>query len=145
MATSKAPADPLYYLFLQEIVASDPAAVPSPAQRSEHTPAQFQLKITSSVGDVCGNDSSFTNKADLSATDGINSEHKQEKCQSSKDARPARRRRQLTSWRRVRDYASQHGRGGGTPSHQPTPDRGVRATHQADATPAGSATNPGRL
>ena len=76
-----------------------------------------------------------TNKADLSAIDGINSEHKQEQRQSSKDARPARRRRQPTSRRCVRNDASQHGRGGGTLPHQPTPDRRVRATHQADATP----------
>ena len=44
-------------------------------------------------GAVCGNDSSFTNKADLSVTKGINSEHKQEPRQSPKDARPARQHR----------------------------------------------------
>ena len=79
-------------------------------------------------------------KVDFSATDGINSEYKQEPRQSPKDARPARRRGQSTSRRRVRDYASQHGRSGGTSSYQPTPDRRVRTTHQENTTPAGSAT-----
>ena len=74
-------------------------------------------------------------KADLSATDGINSEHKQEQRQSSKDARPARRCGQPTSWRRVRDCAGQHGRGGGAPRHQPTLAERIRKTHQANATP----------
>ena len=82
-------------------------------------------------------------KTDLSITDGINPEHKQEQRQPTKDAEPARRRRQQTS-RRVRNDASQHGQGGGAPPHQPTPDRRVRATHQADATPAGGATNSRR-
>ena len=36
-------------------------------------------------------------KTDLSVTDGINPEHKQEQRQSTKDAGPARRRRQQTS------------------------------------------------
>ena len=74
-----------------------------PAQQIQHAPAQFQLKKASSVGVVCGNESSFTNKADLSVTDGINSEYKQEPCQSSHDARPTKRGGQSTSRRRVRD------------------------------------------
>ena len=82
-------------------------------------------------------------KTDLSITDGINSEHKQEQRQSTKDAGPARRRRQQTS-RRFRSDVSQHRRGGGAPPHQPTPDMRVRATHQADATPAGGVTNSER-
>ena len=75
------------------------------------------------------------NKADLSTTDGINLEHKQEQRQSSKDARPARRRGQPTSRRRVRDCVGQHGRGGGAPRHQPTLAERVRTTHQANTTP----------
>ena len=67
-------------------------------------------------------------KTDLSVTDRINLEHKQEQCQSTKDAGPARRRRQQTSWH-VRSDASQHKRGGGAPPHQPTPPRRVAATH----------------
>ena len=47
-----------------------------PARRSQHALAQFRLKKASSVDAVCGNDSSFTNKADYSVTDGINSEYK---------------------------------------------------------------------
>ena len=90
------------------------------AQRFQHAPAQFRLKKNHQFGAVCGNESSFTSKDDLSTTDGINSEHKQEQRQSSKDARPAKRRGQPTSWRRVRDSAGQHGRGEGASSHQPT-------------------------
>ena len=101
------------------------------------------LKKASSVGAVCGTDSSFTSKTDLSVTDGINSEHKQEQRQSTKDAGSAKRRGQQTSWR-VRSDASQHERGGGAPPHQPTPDKRVRATHQADATPTGGTTSSGR-
>ena len=100
------------------------------------TPTLFspvRLKKTSSVGAVCGNDSSFTNKADYSVTDGINSEHKQEQRQSAKDTGSARRYRQPIS-RRVRNNAGQHGRIGGTPPHQSTSDRRVRTTHQTDAT-----------
>ena len=121
-----------------------PGIGPVPAYRSQHAPAQFRLKKVSSVGVVCGNDSSFTNKADLLVTDGINSEYEQESRQSSQDARPDKQGGHPTSRRRIRDSAGQHGRGGGTPSHQPTLDRGIRATHQADATPAGSATDLGR-
>ena len=115
-----------------------------PAHRSQHAPAQFRLKKASSVGAVYGNDSSFTNKVDILVTEGINSEYKHESCQSSKDARPARRGGQPTSRRHIRDNVGQHERGGGTPSHQPTLDRGIRETHQADATPAGSVIDPGR-
>ena len=99
-------------------------------------------KKASSIGAFCGNDSSFTNKADLSSTDGINSEHKQEKRQSSKDARPARRRGNPTSWRRVRNCAGQHGRGGRAPRHQPTPAERVRTTHRANTMPLRDTTSP---
>ena len=54
-----------------------------PAQRFQHAPTQFRLKKASSLSAVCGNDSSFTIKDDLSVTDGINSEYKQEPRQSS--------------------------------------------------------------
>ena len=63
------------------------------------------IEKTSSVWRRLWEDSSFTNKADLSETDGINSEHKQEPRQSSKDARLARRRGQPTSRRHVRNCA----------------------------------------
>ena len=79
--------------------------VDGPAQQIQHAQAQFLLKKHHQFGAVRGNNSSFANKADLSTTDGINSEHKQEQRQSSKDARPARRRGQPTSRRRVRDCA----------------------------------------
>ena len=82
-------------------------------------------------------------KTDLSVTDGINPEQKQEQRQSTKDAGPAKRRRQQIS-QRVRSDASQHGQGGGAPPHQLTPDRRVRATHQADATPTRGTTSSGR-
>ena len=95
------------------------------------------------VGAACGNDSSFTSKTDLSVTDGINSEHKQEQLQSTKDAGSARRHGQQTSWH-VRSDASQHERGGGPPPHKPMHDRRVRATHQADTTPTGGTTSSGR-
>ena len=101
------------------------------------------MKKASSVGAVCGNDSSFTSKTDHSVTDGINSEHEHEQRQSSKDAEPARRRRQQASWR-TRSNARQHECGGGALSHQPTPDRRVRLTHQADTTPTGYTTSTGR-
>ena len=137
----RAPADPFGLLFLQRISAS---RVSGPAQQFQLALAQFRLKKASSVGVVCGNDSSVTNKADLSATDGINSEHKQKQRKSSKDARPARWGGQPTSRRRVRDSTCQHGRGGGTPSHQPALDKGIRATHLADATPTRSTTGQRR-
>ena len=65
-----------------------PNSSPDPAQRPLNAPAQFRLKKASSVGAVCGNDSSFTNITDFSVTDGINPEHKQEQRQSAKDAGP---------------------------------------------------------
>ena len=68
-------------------------------------------------------------------TNGINSEHKQEQCQSSKDARPVKRCGQPTSRRHVGDCAGQHGRGGGAPRHQPTLAERVGTTHQANTTP----------
>ena len=91
-----------------------------------------------------GTTSSFTNKADISVTDGINSEYKQEPRQSLKDARPARKLRQPTSYRRSGNYTRQYRRDGGAPSHQPALDKGIRATHQTDAMLVGSATGPGR-
>ena len=121
-----------------------PATVPVPAQQFQHAPAQFWLKKASSIGAVCGNDNSFTIKADLSATDGINSEHKQEQRQSSKDSRPARRRGQPTSRRRVRDCAGQHERGGGGPRYQPTLAERVSTTHQTNTTPPEDTTGPKR-
>ena len=63
-------------------------------QQFKHAQAQFRSKKHHQFGAICGNDSSFTNKADLLATDGINLKHKQEQRQSSKDARPARQRGQ---------------------------------------------------
>ena len=47
-------------------------------------------------------------KTDISDTDGINLEHKQEQRQSTKDAGPARRCKQQTP-QLVRNDASQHG------------------------------------
>ena len=82
-------------------------------------------------------------KTDHSVTDGINPEHKQEKRPSNKDAGPARRYEQPTSWR-VRNDVGQHGRGGGTPPHQSEFDRRVRTTHQIDATTTGGATDSRR-
>ena len=82
-------------------------------------------------------------KIDHSVTDGINLEHKQEQHPSNKDAKPGRRYEQLTSWR-VRNDAGQHGRGGGTPTHQSAFDRRVRTTHQTDATTTGGATDSRR-
>ena len=38
--------------------------------------AHFQLSKHHQFDAVCGKDNSFTNKVDLSVTDGINSEHK---------------------------------------------------------------------
>ena len=113
-----------------------------PANPARSSPVPVEK--ASSVGAVSGNDNSFTNKADISVTNGINLEYKQEPRQSSQGARPARQGGQPTFLRRIRDNAGQHERGRGTPSHRPTIDRGVRATHQANATPAGSATDPGR-
>ena len=63
------------------------------ASQIQHAPAQFRLKKHHRFGIVCGNDDSFTNKVDLSVNDGMNSEYKQEPCQSPKNARPARQRR----------------------------------------------------
>ena len=125
----RVPADPFCFLFLQR---SPTPRSSGPAQQIQHALAQFRLKKYHQFGVVYGNDSSFTNKADLSTTDGINSEHKQEQRQSSKDARPARRRGQPTSRRRVRDCAGQHGRGGGAPPHQPTLAERVITTHRTN-------------
>ena len=119
---------------------SSPSSGPTTPTRS----SLVRLKKASSVGAVCGNDSSFTNKDDLSTTDGINPKHKQEQCQSSKDAGPARRGGQPTSQRRVRDSTDQHGRGGGAPRHQPTLAEIVGTTHQANTTPLGDTTYPKR-
>ena len=66
--------------------------VSGPAQQIQHAQAQFRLKKHHQFGAICGNNCSFTNKDDLSATNGVNSEHKQEQRKSSKDAIPARRR-----------------------------------------------------
>ena len=52
--------------------------VSGPVQQIQHAQAQFRLKKHHQFGAICENDSSFTNKADLLATDGINSEHKKE-------------------------------------------------------------------
>ena len=112
-------------------------AIPS---RSSPVPIEKHHQL----GVVCGNDSSFTNKADISVTDGINSEHKQEPRQSSKDARPARQRGQPTSRRHAGNCAGQHGRGGGAPDHQPTLAERIGATHQANTTPLGDTTGPKR-
>ena len=110
-ATSRAcrPAQQQFYL-----EPDDPEACRPVRQQSRSGPTTLtrsspvRLKKASSVGAVCGNDGSFTNKTDLSVTDGINPEHKQEQRQSTKDAGPARRCRQQT-YRRVRNDASQHG------------------------------------
>ena len=122
-----------------------PTTGPVPAQLFQHALAQFQMKKASSVGTVCGNDSSFTNKVDISTTDGINPKHKQEQRQSSKGARPARRGGQPTSRRYVRDNTGQHGLGGGTPRHKPTLAERFGTTHQANTTPQGDTTGPKRL
>ena len=106
---------------------------PVPVEKNRH---QF--------GAVCRNDSSFTNKADLLVTDGINLEHKQEQRQSSKDARPTRWGGQPTSRRRVRDNTGQHRRGGGAPRHQPTLAKRVETTHQANTTPLGDTIGPNK-
>ena len=68
-------------------------------------------------------------------TEGINSEHKQESRQSSKNARPVRRRGQPTSRRHARNCTGQHGRSGGAPYHQPTLAERVGATHQTNTMP----------
>ena len=114
------------------------------AQQFQHAPAQFRSKKHHQFGAVCGKDCSFTNKADFSAADGVNLEHKQQQRQSSKDARPTRWRGQPTSRRRVRDSAGQHGRGGGAPRHQPTLAERVGTTHQENTTPPGDTTGPKR-
>ena len=56
-------------------------------------------------------------------------------CQSSKDARPVRRRGQPTSRRHARNYTGQHGRGGVAPYHQPTLAERVGLTHQTNTMP----------
>ena len=132
----------LFCLFLQR---SPTPRASGPVHQIQHALAQFRLKKHHQFGAICGNDSSFTNKADLLATDGINSEHKQEQRQSSKDARPAKRHGQQTSRRRVRDSAGQHRRGEGAPRHQPTLAERVGTTHQANTTPLGDTTGPTNL
>ena len=102
-------------------------------QRPPHAPAQFRLKKASSVGAVCGNDSSYTNITDFSVTDGIDSEHQQE--QRSEDARPTRA---------SRSGAGQHKRNGSTPPSQPTLDRGARAAYQTNTASARVASDLGR-
>ena len=139
MATGEPPPILFCFLFLQR---SPTPRASGPAKQIQHALAQFRLKKHHQFGAVCGNNNSFTNKADLSATDGINSKHKQEQRQSSKYARLAMQRGQPTSRRRVRDCAGQHGRGGGTPRHQPTLAERVRTTHQANTMPPGDTTNP---
>ena len=138
----RSPADPFCFLFLQR---SPTCRISGPAQQFQHAPAQFRLKKHHQFDAVYGNDSSFTNIADLSVTDGIKSEHRQKSCQSSKDARPARRHGQQTSQRHARNCVGQHGRGGGTPHHQPTLAERIGATHQANTTPPGDTTSPKRL
>ena len=118
--------------------------VSGPAQQIQHDQAQFRLKKHHQFGTICGNDDSFTNKIDLSVTDGINSKHKQEQHQSFKDARLARRSGQPTSWRHVGDSAGQHGRGGSALHHQPTLAERVGTTHLANTTPPGDTTGPKR-
>ena len=137
----RSPADLFCFLFLQR---SPMPRASRPAQKIQHALSQFRLKKHHQFGVVCGKDSSFTNKADLSATDGINPEHKQEQCQSSKDARPARRGGQPTSRKRVRDSTCQHGRGGGAPRHQPTLAERDGTTHQENTTPPRDTTGPKR-
>ena len=143
-ATGEALADPSSFLYLQRTIAPNPTdqsnSSPGSGPTTPTRSSPVQLKKASSVGAFCGNDSSFTNKTDLSVTYGINSEHKQEQRQSPKDAGPTRRRRQSTS----RHDASQHERGEGPLPHQPTPDRRIRTTHQADAMTTGGATNSRR-
>ena len=75
---------------------NDPASFSSAHQQSwsnPATPTRFSPvpveNEASSVGAVCGNDSSYINITDFSVTDGINSEHEQE--QRSKDAGPTGR------------------------------------------------------
>ena len=137
----RAPADPFCFLFLQR---SPTPRASGPSQQIRYVLSQFRLKKHHQFGAICGNDSSFTNKADLLATDGNNPEHKQEQCQSSKDARPARRGGQSTSRRRFRDSTSKHRRGGGAPRHQPTLVKRVGTTHQANTTPPRDTTGPKR-
>ena len=135
------PCQSFCFLFLQR---SPTSRVSGSAQEIQHAQAQFRLEKHHQFGAVCGNDSSFTNKADLSTTADINLEHKQKQRQSSKDPRPSRRRGQPTSRRHVRDCAGQHGRGGGAPRHQPTLAERVRTTHQANTTPPGDTIGPKR-
>ena len=137
----RAPADPFCFLFLQRSLTSIDTG---PVQHIQQDQAQFRLKKHHLFGVVCGKNSSFTNKADLSATDGINPEHKYEQCQPSKDARPIRQGGQPTSGRHVRDSTCQHGRGGGALRHQPTLAKRVGTTHQANTTPQGDTTSPKR-
>ena len=120
--------------------ARGPGLAQRPQTRSSPVPVEKQA---SSVGAVCGNDNSFTNKTDNSFTDGINLEHKQEQRQSAKDAGSTRRCGHQTSWY-SRSNASQYERSGSTSPRQSTPDIRVRTTYQTDATSTGDTTDPGR-
>ena len=111
---------------------------PRTPTRSSPVPKE---KRESSVGAVCGNDSSYINITDFSVTDGIDSEYKQE--QRSKGARSTGRCGQQTSWAGGSN-AGQYERSGSTPPRQPTPDRRVRAAYQTNAASTGDATDPGR-
>ena len=75
-------------------LAYQPSSSPISGPTNPIRSSPVQLKKASSVGAVCGNDSSFTNIDDFSVTDGINPEHKQKQHQSPKDAGPAKRRGQ---------------------------------------------------
>ena len=112
-----------------------------PIQRPPHSPAQFRLKKASSVGAVCGNDSSYISITDFSVLDGIDSEHKQE--QRSKDAKSTRRRGQQAS-RASRSDAGQYERSGSTPPRQPTLDRRARTTHHTNTASTRDASDLGR-
>ena len=66
----RTPTDPFCFLFLQR---NPTPRANGPVQQIQHALAQFRLKKHHQFGAVCGNDSSFTNKANISATDGTNS------------------------------------------------------------------------
>ena len=130
----------LFLVFAEEFNVQSQRTSPANPARSNPVLVEKHYQF----GAVCGNDSSFTNKVDLSTTNGINPKHKQEKRQSSKDARLARRHGKSTSRRRVRDRAGQHGRGAGSPCHQPTLVERVGTTHQENTTPPRDTTGPKR-
>ena len=164
-ATGDAPVDPFLFLSLQRSATSkacrpalqqsnfspdDPVACRPARQQSRSgstTPTRSSPvpveKRHHQLAPSVGTTVPLQVKTDHSVTDGINPEHKQEQRPSNKDAGPARRYEQLTSWR-VRNNAGQHERGGSTPSHQSTFDRRIRTTHQTDTTTTGDATNSRR-